>query len=115
MIVSAYTVDAFKLNLITGNSGTGLRCYIVNNDIFVVCGDDGCLDYYPVYRFNDGHFSIFDDIISNIRPATKQEILDIGLWNFVINKEDFLNTGDELDEYLRIGEELSKTKDLEER
>ncbi len=111
MIVSAYMVDAFKLDLTTGNSGTGLRCYIVNNDIFAVCGDDECLDYYPVYRFNDGRFSIFDGVISSIRPATKQEILDIGLWNFVINKEDFLNIEDELDEYLRIGEELSKQKE----
>lgn len=108
MIVDAYIVNATKLNLRTGNSGSGLKCYIANNKNFVVCGEDECLDYYPVYHIKNGIFSIFDDLISNIRAATKQEILDVGLWDFVINKNDSLTLSDELDEYLCIGQKKRK-------
>lgn len=111
MAVKAYTIDAFKLDLTTGNSGTGLQCYIVNDDTFVVSSEDECLDYYPIYSINNGDFSVFNEAIYSIRPATRQEISNVGLWDYVMNKDVFLSTEDELDEYLRIGKELSEPKE----
>ena len=52
------------------------------------------------------------------KVATRKEIKEAGLWDFVENKEDYSSEqekiDDKLDEYLRIGEEQSKTKNLGE-
>ena len=48
------------------------------------------------------------------KVATRKEIKEAGLWDFVENKEDYSSEqekiDDELDEYLRIGEEIEKEK-----
>ena len=71
MTVKTYTIDAFKLDLTTRNSETGLQCYIVNDDIFVVSSEDECLDYYSIYSINNSDFSMFNEAIYSIRPATR--------------------------------------------
>ncbi len=53
------------------------------------------------------------------RTATRKEIKEAGLWDYVSNKDNYSSEqekiDDELDEYLRIGEELSKAKNSEEK
>jgi hypothetical protein len=39
------------------------------------------------------------------RPATSSELKAAGLWDMVINKDDYSSEEDELEEYLRIAEE----------
>ncbi len=57
--------------------------------------------------------------LKKLHPATRKEIKAAGLWDCVFNKEDYSYKEDqiqsELDEYLRIGEELSKAKDSGEK
>lgn len=59
--------------------------------------------------FFDGRYEIYD-LPENIRPTTRKEIQSAGLWDYVINKEDFSNVDEKLEEYLKIGEKV-----LEER
>ena len=77
--------------------------FIIQNDQLVSIG----------YTWEDS-FQNYD-----YEPATRREIKEAGLWDFVENKEDYSSEqekiDDELDEYLRIGEELSKAKDSGEK
>ena len=59
---------------------------------------------------------IFKKFFDKLHPATRKEIKAAGLWEYVINKDDYSSEHDkietELEEYLRIGEELEKQKDM---
>ena len=85
--------------------------------------ENGALDLFTT---NDGRIVAYDDeydyyiayntgeIIEYVEahPSTRNELKQAGLWNIVINKEVFSSVEEELDEYLRIGEELEKRKDM---
>lgn len=43
-------------------------------------------------------------VMKGIRPATRKELKAIGLWDMVVNKEDFSSTEDELEYYLELAE-----------
>lgn len=86
--------------------------------IYLLIGDDE-FGWMACYSINDQDFVIDENIEDDLHPATRKEIKAAGLWDYVINKEDYSSEEDkietELDEYLRIGEELSKTKNSEEK
>ena len=71
--------------------------YVITNDI-----------YELMYRAFDG-FPVDGVRIDNLHPATRKEIKEAGLWDYVINKEDYSSEQDqletELEEYLKLGEE----------
>lgn len=79
----------------------------VSNEILVY---DDVYDEY--LRYHDMQFVPVEKVH---RAACKKELQDAGLWDLVLNKEDFSNIEEELEEYFRIGEELSKTKDPGEK
>lgn len=89
--------------------------YINSNEKILLISDD---DQDYVYVYVNDHFSkvctvmdykYFDrmpiEISEGIRPATRSELKAAGLWDMVINKDDFSCKEDELEEYLRIAEE----------
>ena len=70
-------------------------------------------DVYDEYlRYSDMQFVPAEKVD---RVAYKKELQKAGLWSLILNKEDFSNVNEELDEYLRIGEELSKAENSEEK
>ena len=81
--------------------------------------DDEELGWMGCYSVNTQSWVDDEDIYETLRPAMRKEVQAAGLWDCVFNKDDYSSKEDqiqsELDEYLRIGEELSKTKDLEEK
>ena len=90
------------------------------------------------YKINDGAIVIIEDSLSQIfsvnkgylqhigytwekdfenlkmHPATRKELKEAGLWDMVVNKNNYSSKDDqiesELEEYLRIGEEAEKEK-----
>ncbi len=96
-----FYVDSKKRVILIGEELSEI--FIIRNDQLVSIG----------YTWEDS-FQNYD-----YEPATRREIKEAGLWDFVENKEDYSSEqekiDDELDEYLRIGEELSKAKNLEEK
>lgn len=95
--------------------GVETRAYSDNlGNIFVVTADE----YELMYRAVDG-CPTDSIILKSLHIATRKEIKAAGLWDYVINKEDYSSEEDkietELDEYLRIGEELSKAREAEEK
>lgn len=80
--------------LIMHNIYGWMACYSVHNNVFVD-----------------------ENIVDTLHPATRKEIKAAGLWDYVINKDDYSSEQDkietELDEYLRIGEEIEREKDIE--
>ncbi len=55
--------------------------------------------------FFDCRLNKIYDLPTYARPATREEIKEAGLWDYVINKYEFSSEDDELEEYLRLGEE----------
>ena len=84
--------------------GKGNLSLFTTKDGKIVVYDDE-YDYYIVY--NTG--GIVESVEAH--PSTRKELKQSGLWDIVVNKEVFSSVEDELDEYLRIGEELSKQKE----
>ena len=87
-----------------GNLGVFIS---ISNEILVY--DD---EYDEYLRYPDMQFVPVKKVH---HVASRKELKESGLWNLILNKEDFSNVEDELDEYLRVGEELSKAKQLEEK
>lgn len=77
------------------------------NNIYVVVNSE----FECIYCAKNGE-SVDGNIKSSLHIATRKEIIDAGLWDYVINKDNYSSESDEietkLDEYLRIGEKLVK-------
>lgn len=110
-------------SLNTNNGFGGFADTLVYADdeshLYLVITDEECGDNLAYYSFDIQDFVIDENIEEKLHPATRKEIKAAGLWDYVINKEDYSSEEDkietELDEYLRIGEELSKAKNSEEK
>ncbi len=91
-----FYVDSKKRVILIGEEASEI--FIIQNDQLVSIG----------YTWEDS-FQDYD-----YEPATRKEIKEAGLWDFVENKEDYSSEqekiNDELEEYLRIGEEIEKEK-----
>ena len=69
-------------------------------------------DEYDEYFILSNRNKISSELID--KPATKKELQEAGLWDLVINKEDFSSIDEELEEYLQIGEEILKNREHED-
>ncbi|MDR2067388.1 MAG: hypothetical protein LBP41_00135 [Holosporaceae bacterium] len=116
-MITPYRINHLKCHL-DSDEITGL--YIFNNCIIVADYDDEFEYYKIMYMYTNNRFVKINNIVDetennfclkeNPRPATKKELQDAGLWDFVINKEDFSSLEEQFDEYLRLGEEIATEK-----
>ena len=85
-----------------------------SGDIYFLDDSGECL-----VEFASSKYIRNKEIFRKLHPATRKEIKAAGLWDYVENKEDYSSKRDqievEMDEYLRIGEEVSKTQNSEEK
>lgn len=86
------------------NNGN-LDLFIIQNSMIALY--DYEYDSYKIYGSNE--FVIPNEA----RPATRKEIKEAGLWDYVINKEDYSSEQDKLEtkleEYLRLGENIENS------
>ena len=74
-----------------------------NNDIYLVEHDE----LGDVYKYKEGKFIKEEELFSceiNMRPATRNELKAAGLWDMVINKDDYSCPEDELESYLDLAD-----------
>jgi hypothetical protein len=92
--------------------GDDLEMYIMQDKIIIAYENEYCC--FCKYVNKDfvfiGYGGEFPEMEKALKPATKKELQEAGLWDFVANKEDFSSLEEQLDEYLRIGEEIEKEK-----
>lgn len=78
------------------------------NNVYVIVVDS---EFECIYYAKNGS-GVDANIRDSLHLATRKEIMEAGLWDYVINKDNYSSKADEietkLDEYLRIGEELAK-------
>ena len=87
--------------------------------IYVVTNNDYWTGYY---RAEDGMPIRTEEewleVEGKLHIATRKEIKEAGLWDYVINKDDYSSEEDEietkLEEYLQIGDELLRNKEHED-
>lgn len=80
-------------------------CIVNGTDLVLAEYDKEYLDYCSFYTIKERGIENFGIPVVSIRPATRKEIQMAGFWDLVVNKDDFSSEDDELEEYLRLGEE----------
>ena len=112
-----YVIFESEINPYEDDYGNMSEAFLYANeagDIYLLDTDEECL-----FDLASSKYIRNKEIYRKLHPATRKEIKVAGLWDYVENKEDYSSKRDqievEMDEYLRIGEELSKKQNPEEK